>query len=283
MLKHILNIGLVGLTALSFSAYAADASPRDPLAAKPDAGPNPDAIYMIINGVKIPNLYADVVRSDLSRTGREPSAQNVQDLLIQNELLAEQAKKDGLDKSPQVQALLDLQRKDLLGKLVIENFVKTHPVSNASIQAEYDNLKAKMADAKEYHVRHILVGSEAEAANIIKQIKANPSSFAALAKKYSKDTGSAENGGDIGWMAPANLVPEFSQAMVSLKKGELDPTPVKTQYGWHVIQLLDTRKLAFPTLDQVKSRIANKLMQEQLHNFVEDLRTKATISVPGSK
>ena len=272
LLTSLFAIGLALGTALPASAAdqaAAGAAVQTPVAT--------------VNGVAIPPIYADVVRQDLARGNTKLSDEDIQNVLINNELLAQEAVKEGLDKPAETKALLDLQRKDTLGKLLIQEYTKKHPVSEQRIKAEYDKFKAKVGD-KQYHVRHILVGDEKTADDIIKQLTAKkPASFEELAKKYSKDAGSAGKGGDIGWVTPTDLVPEFSASMVKLKKNEVSPTPVKTQFGWHVIQLLDTRKLELPTLDQLKDRIAQTLMKEDVRTYLESLRKNAKIDLPSAK
>jgi peptidyl-prolyl cis-trans isomerase C len=282
MTKLFQRLAIAGLISLAIPTLAFAADQTDALSPKQNDKTATDEPFVIINGIAKSKAYADVVRGDLARSGREPSDENVRNVLIDNEILANEAVRQGLDKPAEVQALLDLQRKDTLGKLLINNYAKAHPVSETRIQAEYDKLKAKVGDT-EYHTRHILVPTEAEANDLTKQLKAKPAKFEELAKKYSKDSGSAANGGDLGWMAPTNLVPPFSEAMMQLKKGEITAKPIQTQFGWHVIQLIDTRKLQFPPFDQVKERIANKLMQDDFRAFEAELRAKANIVVPGAK
>ncbi|HEX8978721.1 MAG TPA: peptidylprolyl isomerase [Parasulfuritortus sp.] len=272
LLTRLFAIGLALGTALP--AFAADQA---------SAGAAVQTPVATVNGVAIPPIYADVVRQDLARGNTKLSDEDIQNVLINNELLAQEAVKEGLDKPAETKALLDLQRKDTLGKLLIQEYTKKHPVSEQRIQAEYDKFKAKVGD-KQYHVRHILVADEKTADDIIKQLTAKkPASFEELAKKYSKDAGSAGKGGDIGWVTPTDLVPEFSATMVKLKKNEVSPTPVKTQFGWHVIQLLDTRKLELPSLDQLKDRIAQTLMKEDVRTYLESLRKNAKIDLPSAK
>ena len=284
MNKLLQSLILAGLATLTLPAFAADdAMTAAPAAAKQETKPTDNGPIATVNGVAIPHLYADVARGDLTRTGRNPTDENVLEVLISTELLSQEAVKLGLDKPEPVQALLDLQRKDTLGKVLLENYAKNHAVPEDKVKAEYDKFKAKMGDT-EYHSRHILVDNEKQAREIITKLGGKkPAKFEDLAKKYSKDPGSAAKGGDLGWMAPANLVPEFSAAMTGLKKGETTKTPVKTQFGWHVIQLQDSRKLAFPPFDQLKDRIANKLLQEDVRNYLADLRGKAKIDLPAAK
>ncbi|NCS66733.1 MAG: peptidylprolyl isomerase, partial [Betaproteobacteria bacterium] len=256
MNKLLQSLILAGLATLTLPAFAVDDAMTAAPAAKQETKPTDSGPIATVNGVAIPHLYADVARGDLTRTGRNPTDENVLEVLISTELLSQEAVKLGLDKPEPVQALLDLQRKDTLGKVLLENYAKNHAVPEDKVKAEYDKFKAKMGDT-EYHSRHILVDNEKLAKEIITKLGGKkPAKFEDLAKKYSKDPGSTAKGGDLGWMAPANLVPEFSAAMTGLKKGETIKTPVKTQFGWHVIQLQDSRKLAFPPFDQLKDRIA---------------------------
>jgi peptidyl-prolyl cis-trans isomerase C len=152
--------------------------------------------------------------------------------------------------------------------------VKKNPVSDADIKAEYDKFKAQAGD-KEYHARHILVEKEDDAKAIIAKLKAG-AKFEDLAKQ-SKDPGSAANGGDLDWASPASFVKPFSDAMVALQKGQITETPVKTQYGYHVIKLEDVRAAKLPTLDEVKPQIAESLQQKKLQAYQEQLRKKAKI------
>ena len=126
----------------------------------------------------------------------------------------------------------------------------------------------------EYHARHILVDSEDDAKKLIAQIKAG-AKFEDLAKKNSKDTGSAENGGDLDWAKPSAYVPEFSTALQGLKKGQMTDTPVKTQFGYHIIKLEDTRQAQFPSFDEVKDKVKQQMEQVKLQEYQESLRKAA--------
>ena len=148
-------------------------------------------------------------------------------------------------------------------------------MTDAEVQARYDQLKKQFGD-KEYHARHILVPSEETAKEIIAKLKGG-AKFADLAKQYSKDPGSAQNGGDLDW-SPANAyVPEFSDALQKLQKGQYSQTPVKTQFGYHVIELDDVRDAQIPALSDVKPQLVQQMKDEKLQGFVEDLEKKAKI------
>ena len=141
------------------------------------------------------------------------------------------------------------------------------------MQAEYDKFKAQLTGT-EFRARHILVADEAEAKALIEQIKAG-ASFEELAKKHSKDPGSGAQGGDLDFAKADAYVPEFGQALSQLKKGEVTAVPVKTQFGWHIIKLEDTREAEFPAFDDVKAQIVQRLEQMKLAQYQEQLRNAA--------
>lgn len=241
-----------------------------------------DQPIAIVNGVALDPAQADYVRMDLVQRKRPATDENVRNFLIDNELMAQEAINRGLDKSAEVKALFELQRKDILGKALIEDYIKNHPVAEDRAKAEYDKLKAKTGD-KEYHPQHILVEDEALAKKLIAQLSGKkPAKFEDLAKKYSKDP-TGKEGGDLGWLAAGNVVPEFASAMVALKKGAYSKAPVKTQFGWHIIKLQDERKLDFPAFDKVKGRIESQLAQLDVRKYLNELRATAKIEIPGAK
>ncbi|MDP2787482.1 MAG: peptidylprolyl isomerase [Pseudomonadota bacterium] len=232
-----------------------------------------------VNGVALPQVFANLVRQARAGRGGTPeslSDEIIRDAVVTAELLAQEATRKGLDKGPTLIAALEFQKKEILSQALIEDFVRSHPISEEVLKAEYDNAHTKAGDT-EYRPRHILVNSEKEAKELIAKLTAGKKAkFEDLARKESKDP-SAGNGGDLGWLPPVNLVPEFASAMVKLKKGEVSKEPVQTKFGWHVIRLEETRKLDFPAYDKLKSRIANQLQQQQLRKYVMELRAGAKI------
>mgnify|MGYP001098264008 CR=1 FL=1 len=266
---------LACLAAFTQPTIAADA-PTTP------GAPTGNQTVVSVNGVAIDAVQAEIVRMDLAQRKRPATDDHVRSFLVDNELMAQEAIKRGLDQTVEVKALLDLQRKDILGKALVDDFIKKNPVADERVKAEYEQIKARTG-TMEYHPRHILVEDEKLAKDIIAKLTAKkPLKFEDLAKKHSKDS-SAQAGGDLGWLAPNNLVPEFADAMVKLKKGDLTKTPVKTQFGWHVIKLDDSRQINFPELDKVKGRIAGQLAQQDLRKYLGELRATAKIDIPAAK
>ncbi|MBL8201990.1 MAG: peptidylprolyl isomerase [Chromatiales bacterium] len=191
------------------------------------------------------------------------------------QVAAEAAVKTGLDKDPDVGAQLDLTRANVLSETLLARYLKANPVTDGEIQAEYDAQVA--ATPPEYHARHILVDDKSLAEAIIQKLEAK-GDFAALAKQYSKDS-SAQNGGDLGWFSPQAMVKEFADAVVALEKGKFTTAPVQTQYGWHVIQLDDTRAVQLPPLDQVKDRVEQLVQRKRVAAHLQELRKESKLDV----
>ncbi|WP_296949671.1 peptidylprolyl isomerase [uncultured Massilia sp.] len=231
-----------------------------------------------VNGKPIPAAKVDQVVKQVVAQGKAPDSPQLREAikkdLIGREVLIQEADKQGIGTRPEVKSAIDNARQSIIINAMLADYVKKNPVKDADIKAEYDKYKAQMGD-KEYHARHILVGTEDEAKQIIAKLKGG-AKFEELAKQ-SKDPGSAPNGGDLDWASPASFVPEFSKAMTSLQKGAITETPVKTQFGYHVIKLEDVRAAKIPPLEEVKQQIAEQLQQRKLAAFRESLMAKAKI------
>lgn len=231
----------------------------------------------VVNGKAIPSSRVDSMVKQLATQGQQDTPQlraMVKQELINREVLVQEAEKSGIASNPDVKNQLEIARQSLLIRALMVDYVKKNPVTDAEIQAEYDKAKAQAGD-KEYHVFHILVDKEDDAKAIISKLKAG-AKFEELAKQ-SKDKGSAAKGGDLDWATPATFVPAFSQAMVALQKGQFTETPVKTEYGYHVIKLDDIRAAKFPSLEEVKAQIIDGLQQQKVHTYQQILVKKAKI------
>ena len=228
-----------------------------------------------VNGKPVPQARVDALIKTATHGQEAPPELKAQakDQVVMREIFAQEAEKQGIPNTPDYKAQLDLVRQTVLINTLFQNFVKSHPVSDADAKGEYDKIKAEQS-GQEYHARHILVDSEDEAKKLIAQIKAG-AKFEDLAKKSSKDTGSAENGGDLDWAKPTAYVPEFSTALQGLKKGQMTDTPVKTQFGYHIIKLEDTRQAQFPAFDEVKDKVKQQMEQVKLQEYQEGLRKAA--------
>ena len=232
----------------------------------------------VVNGKPVPSSRVEALKQQVERSGRPVTPEilaQIKEELIAREIFMQEARKRGLDASEDYKAQLELARQSLLIRELFANFQKKNPVTDAEIKAEYDKFVAANG-GKEYRARHILVEKEDEAKALIAEIKKG-SKFEDLAKKASKDPGSGANGGDLDWANAASYVPEFSNAMVKLDKGQMTDAPVKSQFGFHIIRVDDVREAQLPKLDEVKPQITQQLTQSKLAKFQEDLRAKAKV------
>jgi peptidyl-prolyl cis-trans isomerase C len=232
----------------------------------------------IVNGVAIPKDRVEALAQQVARSGRQvtPEMQGqLKDEVIAREIFAQEAHKKGLDATDDYKNQIELTKQSILIRELFTEYQKANPVTDAEIKAEYDKFAATNA-GKEYKARHILVEKESEATDIIAKIKKG-AKFEDLAKKMSKDPGSGAKGGDLDWANPGNYVKEFSEALTGLQKGKMTETPVKSQFGYHVIRLDDVRDAQLPKFDDVKPQIGQQLLQQKMAKYQEELRAKAKI------
>ncbi|MBP6305443.1 MAG: peptidylprolyl isomerase [Giesbergeria sp.] len=232
----------------------------------------------IVNGKPIPKERVEVLKDQVQRSGREVNAEmegQIKEEVIAREIFMQEAQKRGLEASADYKAQMELARQTILIRELFNDYQTKNPVTDAEIKAEYDKFVAANS-GKEYKASHILVEKEDEAKAIIASIKKG-AKFADIAKKQSKDPGSGANGGDLDWANPSSYVSEFTEALIKLSKGQMTQTPVKSQFGWHIIRLDDTRNAQLPKLDEVKPQVAQQLQQQKLAKFQEDLRAKAKV------
>jgi peptidyl-prolyl cis-trans isomerase C len=270
MKRALLSSSLLALSAafVVAPAYAAEK------AAKAATSTN---AYATVNGKAIPANRADVLMANQLAQGQANTPElkaAVREELVRREVLAQEAAKLGLDKKSDVQGQIDLARQGVLVAAYLSEYARSLKISDADVQKEYETIKATLGD-KEYKARHILVEKEGEAKDIIDKLKKGEK-FEDLAKA-SKDPGSKEKGGDLGWANKAGYVPAFSAAMVKLDKGRYTETPVQTNFGWHVIQLDDVRELKMPPFDDLKAQIIQRMRQAAVEKQILALRAKAKI------
>jgi peptidyl-prolyl cis-trans isomerase C len=270
----------VASTVLAIVVLAACGKTQQPAAPAAADKSVPAAVPVaIVNGTAISRTEYDIYVKGLLQGKQQeltPEQKNqVLDEMISMELMAAQAAKDGLDKDLDTAAQLEVLRMRVLADAASQKIMKGQEPTDAQLHAEYEIAIASM-DKTEYHARHILVASKDQAEQIIKKLKGG-AKFEALAKAQSLDTGSKATGGDLGWFTTSRMVKPFADAVKALKKGEITPEPVQTQYGWHVIQLEDTREAAPPPFDQVKAQLVNSVIRKKLQAYVEDLKKNAKI------
>lgn len=237
-----------------------------------------DKSAALVNGVSIPQARVDLRVKMAAAQGQSDSPElrkAIRDDMISLEVLAQEAKKAGMDKDPDVIQQTELAGQSVLVGAFVQDYAKKHQVTDDQLKQEYDKLKVNLGKS-EYNVRHILVDSEDEAKAIITQL-GKKGKFDKIASEKSKDAGSAAQGGSLGWAVPSNFVPPFANALLNLKKGAYTKEPVKSQYGWHIIKLDDVRELKIPSFDELKPQIQQRMQQQAIQEYIADLRSKAKI------
>jgi peptidyl-prolyl cis-trans isomerase C len=237
-----------------------------------------------VNGKPVPKERVDALMVQATRAGQPKTPEletQVRDEVVLREIFIQEAEKRGLVANPEFKAQMEFARQAILIRELFGAYQKENPVTEAEIKAEYDKFAAQ-ASGTEYRARHILVEKEDEAKALIAKIKKG-GKFEDLAKAQSKDTGSGANGGDLDFAKPDSYVPEFSAALTKLKKGEMTQTPVKSQFGYHIIRLEDTRQAKTPALDEIRPKIKQQLEQQKVAKFRDEIRAKAKTDYKFSK
>ena len=233
-----------------------------------------------VNGQEISQATLDQFVALLIAQGAQDSPElrtQVKQEMVNRLVAVQAAEKAGIDKKPEVKLEIELARQGILVRALTADYLEKNPVTEAKVKAEYEEIKKAQAGKQEYKLRHILVEDQKAAEDLTAAIKAKKTTFAAAAEKDSLDPGSGKNGGDLGWGPASNYVPEFADAVQKLKKGQMTDKPVKTQFGWHIIQVEDTRDVEFPAFEEVKPQLEEMMRQQQVVEFQQDLIKNATI------
>jgi len=265
--RILLVAGLLGLAACQPKADSGLTTPSDT-----------SPTIATVNGSSISqNFFDQYIKAisgkasgDLTPEQRSQALDN----LIRAEVIAQNAVKTGIDKSPETSALLELTRLNVLQQAVAENFLKDKKATEQEMRAEYETQVGALAK-QEYHAKHILVATEPFAEKVVERLQKGEK-FEDLAKKESMDS-SKDNGGDLGWFTPDKMVKPFADAVLSLKPGEYTHKPVQTQYGWHVIELVETRDLQPPPYDNVHQRLEQVVQGKKVKGFTDELLRNAKI------
>ena len=232
----------------------------------------------IVNGKAVPKARLDALAQQVAKSGRPvtPEMQSqLREEVIAREVFMQEAEKQGLAASDEYKMQMELARQTIMIRSLFADYQLKNKVTDAELKAEYDKFAATNG-GKEYKARHILVEKELDAKAIIASIKKG-GKFEDIAKKQSKDPGSGANGGDLDWANPGSYVPEFSQAMLKLTKGQMTDVPVKTQFGYHIIRVDDTREAKIPAFEELKPQISQQIEQQRLGAYQQGLREKAKV------
>jgi len=248
-----------------------------------DAGSKSSAAATV-NGTAISQRTVDLLAKQNAGSGRPDTPETrkfiVEQLALQM-VVAEEAVKKGLDKNPEIAEQIDAMKQSVLANAYVQDYIKNNPVSDDMLKAEYERIKATIT-GDEYKARHILVEKESEAKDIIARLKKDPGAFAKLAMEKSKDQGSKARGGDLGWFDPKRMVPEFGAAAAKLEKGKFTQEPVRTQFGYHVILLEDSKPIQAPPLEEVKAQLSQQLQEQNLKKQFDAFKAKAKIEFVGA-
>lgn len=239
------------------------------------AAPVAHAQVAKVNGTPIPQARADALLKEITAQGRPDSPElraMIKQELVSREVMVQEAVKLGLNKSPEVTQQLDIARQEILIRAFLSDAARKTPVSDDALRKAHERFKDSPA-ANEYRARHILVASEAEARDIIKELKGG-ADFAKIAAARSRDEGSKAQGGELNWAAPNTYVRPFAEALARMKKGDLTENPVQSNFGWHVIRLDDTRPLSF---EAIKPQLQQVVQREIIQKQIDDLRAKAKV------
>lgn len=250
------------------SAVAADDDAKSALA-KP---------YVTVNGTIQPTALAEVLLREQIARGVQDSQQlrdGVRDILIKQALMEQEARKAGLDKEVLVQAQIELARQNVLAQAWQQKLLGEHKITDDDLKAEYDRQVARLGD-KEYLIRQLLVADESTAKLLIEKIQSG-AKMADLAKEYSIDPGTKNNGGLTDWTAQGNLLPPLAEAVKTLSKGKVAAHAVKTDAGWHVLQLEDVRPFKAPSMRELKPQLTMIVARRYLDAQLKALQDKAVV------
>lgn len=272
MLRASLALALLGpLLAAAQAPVLPTKEPAKPAAAK-------DGPVATVNGVAIPRQFAELLVRERTQQGvqdSEPLRAAVRDELINREIIVQEANRSGLTKRADIRNELEIVRQSVIVQAYLRDYLSKNPVTDGEVQKEYERAR-QQTGATEYKARHILVESEDEARSLIAELRKG-GKFDELAQKHSRDEGSKGRGGDLDWNVPGVYDKPFADAMVKLEKGKMTEAPVRSRFGFHVIQLDDVRPVKFPALAEVRGRIQQRLAQARIEKLVSELRAKAKV------
>ena len=235
-------------------------------------------VLATVNGVDVTDQDVATASEDVGSTlpkQMDEAARNkaLLDYLIDLKLVDQKAAAEKLDQTPDFMKKLAYFRQKLMMETYLGKVTKEGVTPEAE-QKVYDEAAKAQKPEEEIHALHILVATEAEANKVEEQLKAGED-FGKLADQLSKDSGS--KGGDLGWFTRDRMVPEFGQVAFSTEPGHVS-APVKTQFGWHVIKVLEKRTKAFPPFDQVKDQVEHFVQQKVQSDAIMKLRDAAKIT-----
>ena len=232
-----------------------------------------------VNGETVPVAEQKAIYDRAVQAGQpagEGLERQVKNLLIQQTVLLQEANKAKIANKPDVKRAIENSRDQILIQGLAQDWAQKNPVSEADLKKAYDQDKAAYGDT-EYQVRHILVKTEDQAKNLISRLNKG-ADFGKLAQEFSEDTGNKGQGGLLGWVVPRSFVPAFGASFTALKPGEIAQSPIRTQFGFHVVKLEAKRKAElYPSYESQKPVIRNALANQKVQMHFQDLIKKANV------
>jgi peptidyl-prolyl cis-trans isomerase C len=237
-----------------------------------------DQVVARVNGKPITeadmSLAEAEIGNDLGSIPPEQRRRVLVEYIIENQLFAEAADGDRLGSGPAFDARMKYWQRRALRDTYFDRTVR-ETVTEADARKLYDSQLAAAKPQEEVRARHILVESEEQAKEIFEKI-AHGEDFARMAKQFSKDPGSKEDGGDLGYFTRGQMVPVFEETAFKLKKGDVSQ-PVRSQFGWHLIKVEDRRQRGAPPFEQIKDRIMAAMIHRKAQEVAQSLRDKAKL------
>ena len=237
-------------------------------------------VLATVNGERITEQdYRDYLRArDLQEPPLPRNAQSKQIILnelINRVVLAQAALKAGLNRIPAVHVALKEDRENILARAMLKHYLTTHHISPEELRTLYHEEVSK-GPHEEYEARHILVATKARAEAILRELH-HGAKFSALARRNSLDVPSGDKGGELGWFSASDVLPSFYQALTHMRIGEISPTPIKTRFGWHIIQLQAKRPYTPPPFSAVEQQLYRSAEQKRVDDMMATMRAKAHI------
>ena len=239
----------------------------------------PGAAAASVNGRKISEESLKFLMAEVKarHAGKTTNPQAVIDEVVNRELLRQELESSDSMKDEKFIAKLENSQRMMLSQSAVLKFLKNVDVQESDLKLAYDNFIQKNKTT-EYHAKHILLEDEASARDVLKRLDRGEN-FEDLAKNFTKDTGTKAKGGDLGWTTSRKMVKEFADGVAALAKGETTKEPIKTQYGWHIIKLQESRQAAAPPYEGMKEKLSNLIRNEKLQDHIKSLREQAKISI----
>ncbi len=232
----------------------------------------PEQIVATVNG-------RPIGKSAMTMQQRGPANPGMQEKMLEDlitrELVRQDFEKQTMSRDPEIAEKLENMLRLTYSQLAAENFMKSLQITDEDLKKAYDE-KYPPNQPGEYKARHILVDNEDQAKQIIVQLKSG-AKFDELAKTLSKDPGTKDKGGDLGWFEPGRMDPAFSAGLIALNNGDYSQMPVKSNFGWHVILREDARSKPAPAFESEKERIRASFKTQKFQQHIDELKKAAQI------